>query len=62
MWDEIQGIGSDEVQLLARMLSVEEIPRGRIWQLDTCESVYVIREGECKVRKVRLLQMLGKAY
>mmetsp|Transcript_3680 Transcript_3680/g.7159 ORF Transcript_3680/g.7159 Transcript_3680/m.7159 type:complete len:674 (+) Transcript_3680:619-2640(+) len=43
------GLEGEAAQNFASSISVEEVPRGRVWHLETCDSLYFIQEGECKL-------------
>jgi hypothetical protein len=45
----LQGLSVEETRMLARSVSVEHVPRGKMFQLDQCESLYILREGEARL-------------
>ena len=44
-----QGLSVEETRVLARSVSVEHVPRAKMFQLDQCESLYILREGEARL-------------
>ena len=44
-----QGLSVEETRVLARSVSVEHVPRAKMFQLDQCESLFILREGEARL-------------
>ena len=42
----------DSLLSMARTMALEEVQKGRMYPLDTCEKLYYILDGECKVPPV----------
>ena len=39
----------EQAQVLARSVSVEHVARGKMFQLDTCDSLWTLRDGEARL-------------
>jgi hypothetical protein len=44
-----QGLSVEQAQVLARSVSVEHVARGKMFQLDTCDSLWTLRDGEARL-------------